>query len=55
MTESDQLISETIEQQKDFYKSELLELGYIKHVDGRQLYELSLYELKEIYWNLEGD
>lgn len=46
-------VEESIEGQKDFYKSELLKKGYFKTPGGRQLYELSLYELKQIYWNLE--
>lgn len=38
-----------IEYEKDFYKSELINRGYFKSPDGRQLYELSLDELREIY------
>lgn len=37
------------EAQKDFYKFELLKLGYFKTPEGLQLYELSLEELKAIY------
>ena len=39
----------SIEYQRDFYKSELLSMGYFKTPDKRQLYELSLDELKSIY------
>lgn len=39
----------SIEYEKDFYKSELLNMGYFKTPDKRQLYELSLDELKDIY------
>jgi len=39
----------TVEQQKDFYKFKLIEMGYFKTPEGLQLYELSLTELKEIY------
>jgi len=42
-------------QAEDFYKSKLLELNYFKHYDGRQLYELNLSELKEIYTNLKEE
>lgn len=43
-----------IEIQKDFYKSQLLELGYFKTPAGKQLYELSLHELEKIYFKLKG-
>ncbi|AZV42722.1 Protein of unknown function (DUF3940) [Peribacillus asahii] len=35
--------------QKDFFKAELLNMGYFKTPDGRQLYELSLRDLEHIY------
>lgn len=38
-----------IEAQMDFYKSELLEMGYFKTPEGLQLYELSLPQLEAIY------
>ncbi len=44
-----------IERLKDFYKSKLLELGYFKNPDGRQLYEHSIEELKEIYETIKED
>ena len=43
-----------IEIQKDFYKSELLKMGYFKTPEGKQLYELSLHELEKIYFKLKG-
>jgi hypothetical protein len=42
-------LRESIEHQKDFYKSELLEMGYFKTPEGKQLYELSLRDLEYIY------
>lgn len=42
-------LRESIEHQKDFYKSELLDMGYFKTPDGKQLYELSLRDLESIY------
>lgn len=39
----------TLEQQKDFYKFKLIEMGYFKTPEGLQLYELSLTQLEEIY------
>lgn len=44
----------SIELERDFYKSELLNLGYFKTPDGKQLYELSLRELKHIYSKARG-
>ncbi|MGE6344104.1 Fur-regulated basic protein FbpA [Bacillus mycoides] len=41
--------SKTIEAQRDFYKSELIKMGYFKTPEGLQLYELSLAQLEEIY------
>ncbi|WP_456273605.1 Fur-regulated basic protein FbpA [Bacillus sp. AK031] len=35
----------------DFYKAELLKMGYYKTPDGSQLYELTLTELEQIYEN----
>lgn len=43
----------SIEHQKDFYKSSLLDMGYFKTPDGKQLYELTLPELEQIYFNLK--
>lgn len=40
-----------IEQKKDDLKTELIKLNYFKTQDGRQLYELEIDELKEIYEN----
>ncbi|EOV9525601.1 Fur-regulated basic protein FbpA [Bacillus cytotoxicus] len=44
----------TEEQQKDFYKFQLIEMGYFKTPEGLQLYELSLEQLKEIYKELKA-
>ncbi|UII58103.1 Fur-regulated basic protein FbpA (plasmid) [Cytobacillus spongiae] len=38
-----------IEVKMDFYKSELLKMGYFKSPDGSQLYELTLTELEQVY------
>lgn len=38
-----------VEQRKDELKEKLLKMGYFKHPDGRQLYELSLSELEKAY------
>lgn len=46
-------ILNSIEHQKDFYKSELLNMGYFKTPDNRQLYELSLEELERIYLTIK--
>jgi hypothetical protein len=40
-----------VEAKIDFYKSELLKMGYFKTPDGRQLYELTLTELEQVYEN----
>lgn len=39
------------EQKKDELKTKLIKLNYFKTPDGKQLYELSLLELQEIYEN----
>ncbi|NCG67785.1 Fur-regulated basic protein FbpA [Bacillus coagulans] len=45
-----------IEQRKDELKEKLLKMGYFKHPDGRQLYELSLSELEKAYKTIKrGD
>lgn len=46
-------LKKSIEHQKDFYKSKLLDTGYFKTSDGKQLYELTLPELEQIYINLK--
>ncbi|MBP1083487.1 Fur-regulated basic protein FbpA [Bacillus capparidis] len=38
-----------LERKKDDIKSKLLEIGYYKTPEGRQLYELTLSELQKIY------
>jgi hypothetical protein len=42
-------LNKSVELQRDFYKSELLKMGYFKTPEGLQLFELSLSELEEIY------
>ncbi len=42
-----------VEQQKDFYKFKLIEMGYYKTPEGLQLYELSLSQLEGIYKRLK--
>lgn len=37
------------EQKKDEIKTKLIQLNYFKTPDGKQLYELTLSELEEIY------
>jgi len=44
----------TLEQEKDDLKARLIDLGYFKTPDGRQLYELTYQELNEIYKQLKG-
>lgn len=45
------LLAKRVELEKDFYKNELLKMGYFKTPDGIQLYELTLSELIQIYEN----
>jgi hypothetical protein len=40
-----------LDAQRDFYKSELLKMGYFKTPCGKQLYELTLSELEQVYEN----
>jgi Fur-regulated basic protein A len=44
-------LRKAVEHEKDLYKNKLLELGYFKTPEGKQLYELTLSELEEIYYN----
>lgn len=44
----------TIEQKKDDLKAKLIDLGYFKTPDGRQLYELTYEELESIYNQQKG-
>ncbi|MFJ8116661.1 Fur-regulated basic protein FbpA [Bacillus mycoides] len=48
------MISRENEVQKDYYRAELLKLGYFKTPEGLQLYELSLTHLKEIYTEVKS-
>lgn len=43
------ILRQRVELEKDYYKNELLKLGYFKTPVGLQLYELTLSELEEIY------
>jgi hypothetical protein len=45
------LLARRVELEKDFYKNELLKMGYFKTPDKKQLYELTLSELIQIYDN----
>ncbi len=40
-----------IQHMEDYYRSELLNMGYFKTPDGKQLYELNITELQQIYEN----
>jgi hypothetical protein len=40
-----------LDAQRDFYKSELLKMDYFKTPCGKQLYELTLSELEQVYEN----
>jgi hypothetical protein len=44
-------LRKAVEEQKDFYKGELIKMGYFKTPDKKQLYELTLTELEQIYEN----
>lgn len=43
------------EQMKDTLKGKIIDLGYFKTPDGRQLYELTYQELENIYKQLKGE
>ncbi|WP_082138267.1 Fur-regulated basic protein FbpA [Niallia circulans] len=43
-----------LEQEKDELKAKLINLGYFKTPDGKQLYELTYEELENIYNQLKG-
>ncbi|WP_341356664.1 Fur-regulated basic protein FbpA [Rossellomorea sp. y25] len=45
------LLRRGIEAKMDFYKSELIKLDYFKTPCGKQLYELTLSELEQVYEN----
>lgn len=50
MTELNRLV----EQEKDRLKSELIKMNYFKTLDGKQLFELTLSELEQIYENVKA-
>ncbi|MGE6894453.1 Fur-regulated basic protein FbpA [Priestia flexa] len=41
------------EQKKDEIKMELIKMNYFKTPEGKQLYELSLGELEQVYANVK--
>lgn len=43
-----------IENKMDFYKSELLKMNFFKTEEGKQLYELTYTELRDIYQSLKS-
>ena len=43
------VLRKRVELEKDFYKNELLKMGYFKTPEGLQLYELTLSELEDNY------
>jgi hypothetical protein len=45
-------LREAVEKRKSFIIRELINGGYTKHEDGRQLYELPLVELERKYINM---
>lgn len=45
------MLAERFQLEEDYYRSELLKMGYFKTPDGKQLYELNLSELEQIYEN----
>lgn len=48
-------LRQAVEQRKDFLKDELLRVGYFKTPEKKQLYELTLTELEDIYTNLQKE
>ncbi len=44
-----------VEKRKDFIIKRLIKFGYIKHMDGRQLYEMPLAELERLYISMMCD
>ncbi|MGY3717157.1 Fur-regulated basic protein FbpA [Sutcliffiella cohnii] len=48
-------LRKAVEERMDFLKSQLLKMKYIKTPDGKQLYELTLTELEQIYENVKSE
>ncbi|MFC3885851.1 Fur-regulated basic protein FbpA [Bacillus songklensis] len=46
------MLNQAIQMRKNYLIDQLIEAGYTKMVDGRQLYELTLTELEEVYRNV---
>ncbi|MBO1515025.1 Fur-regulated basic protein FbpA [Metabacillus bambusae] len=47
-------LSQAVEQRKDFLKNELLKMGYFKTPDNKQMYQLNLSDLEQIYINVKA-
>ncbi|TDQ35249.1 Fur-regulated basic protein FbpA [Aureibacillus halotolerans] len=47
-------MAELLQSVKDQYINQLLDSEYYEHVDGRQLYELSVAELKNLLDEVRG-
>lgn len=48
------LLHQAVQMRKEYLINQLIEVGYTKMVDGRQLYELTLTELEVVYCNVVG-
>jgi hypothetical protein len=48
-------LRQAVEQRKDYLKRELMDHGYFKTPEGKQLYELNLSELELIHIHLKCD
>ncbi|MEH7223886.1 Fur-regulated basic protein FbpA [Bacillus sp. JJ1566] len=46
-------LTQAVEQRKDELKASLMKMGYFKTPDKKQLYELTLSELEQIYENVK--
>ncbi|HWO95816.1 MAG TPA: Fur-regulated basic protein FbpA [Bacillus sp. (in: firmicutes)] len=48
------LLNQAVQMRKEYLINQLIEVGYTKMADGRQLYELTLTELEAVYNNMIG-
>ncbi|WP_078410085.1 Fur-regulated basic protein FbpA [Priestia abyssalis] len=48
------LLNQAVQMRKEYLINQLIEVGYTKTADGRQLYELTLTELEVVYNNIIG-